>query len=209
MKILLIDDHTLFLEGLRSMLTKLNPSSQITSFNNGYDALQDLSRNTYDVALMDLAIPRVDGLSLLKQLKEKNCLTPIIVVTASESPDDIDQAFKLGALGFIPKSSNGDTIATAIEQVLNGVIYRPEYTLTKHAKPSTVSHDNWAKQHNITPRQLQILLFIRQGLSNQEIASQLHLSLSTVKTHISAIFTALEVQSRTEASNRAHQLGLD
>lgn len=207
MNILLIDDHTLFLEGLRSMLMKLNPSSDITCLNNGYDALQYLSNNIYDIALMDLALPRIDGLNLLKQLKKNRCLTPVIVVSASESPEDINTAFELGALGFIPKSSNGDTISTAINQVLNGEIYRPQYT--NCTKYSTVNHANWAKQHKITPRQLQVLRFIRQGLSNQEIAQQLHLSLSTVKTHVSAIFIALDVQSRTEASNRAHQLGLD
>jgi len=206
MKILLADDHQLFLEGMQSVLAEI-ASHTIACENNGHDALRQLSENLFDIALIDLRLPSVNGFSLLTELALINCLTPIIIVTASEDPQDVQLAIDLGAMGFVPKSSNSQQIIKAIECVLMGEIVRPG----SHCHPNDTMENkqDWASQHNLTQRQLEVLRLIGHGLSNQAIADKLFLSIATVKTHIVAIFQALKTQNRTEAIKKAHQLGLD
>ncbi|NOQ63251.1 MAG: response regulator [Methyloprofundus sp.] len=207
MKILLADDHQLFLEGMQSVLASLSPDTHITCENNGNDALKQLSDSSFDIALIDLRLPSINGFSLLKELSTTNCLTPVIIVTASEDPQDIQQAIDLGAMGFVPKSSTGQQIIQAIELVLMGEVVKPDHLYQHHA--TTDDKPDWASQHNLTHRQLEVLRLIGHGLSNQAIADKLFLSIATVKTHIVAIFQALNTQNRTEAIKKAHQLGLD
>ena len=207
MKIFLADDHQLFLEGMQSVLSYMAPDVQIYCAKNGVEALKQLTENVYDVALIDLRLPNLDGFSLLTELSKTNSLTPVIIVTASEDPQDVQLAINLGAAGFVPKSSSGQQIIAAINHVLNGEIVRPGDDCL--AEDSTNGAESWARQHNITPRQLEVLRLIRHGLSNQAIADKLHLSMATVKTHIVALFQALNTQSRTETIRKAQQLGLD
>ena len=207
MKVLLADDHHLFLEGIRSVLKNIFSDVEFECVSNGHQALEKLSNNAYDVALIDLRLPGIDGFSLLEELSKSLCLTPIIMVTASEDPWDVDKTLELGAMGFVSKSSNGKQIQHAIESVLRGEIVKPSNNNQSNTLNSTST--DWASQHNLTIRQLEVLRLMRHGLSNKAIAEQLFLSLATVKTHIVAIFQALGTQSRTEAIKKAQQLGLD
>lgn len=207
MNVLLADDHRLFLEGMRSILNSIFSDVKFECVSNGHQALEKLSGIPYDVALVDLRLPGIDGFSLLEKLSRSLCLTPIIMVTASEDPWDVEKALQLGAMGFVSKSSNGKQIQHAIESVLCGEIIKPSNNSQSNALNATPT--NWASQHNLTFRQLEVLRLIRHGLSNKAIADQLCLSLATVKTHIVAIFQALGTQSRTEAIKKAQQLGLD
>jgi len=203
MKIFIADDHQLFLEGIKSVLQSMGNHVDITSVNNGQDALKTLTDNIFDIALIDLRLPNIDGFSLLTELSKINCLTPVIMVTASEDPEDANRAFDLGAMGFVSKSANSQKIIQSIESVIRGEVVKPQ----THNHKSNDSH--WADQHHITLRQLEVLRLIKQGLSNQAIADRLFLSTSTVKTHIVALFQAFETQSRTETILKAQQLGLD
>jgi len=206
MKIFLADDHHLFLEGMQSVLSGLADDVDIKTTNNGVDALKILSNELFDIALIDLRLPSLDGFSILSELFNINCLTPVIMVTASEDPLDEQKAIDLGAMGFVPKSSSGQEIIHAINCVLNGEIVQQDNSIFRFDDhPKT----DWANQHNITPRQLEVLRLIRHGLSNQAIADKLFLSTATIKTHIISIFQALGTQSRTEAIQKAQQLGLD
>ena len=207
MKILLADDHQLFLEGMKSVLDDLSPEIDITCENNGQDALKQLSENLFDIALIDLRLPSINGFSLLKELSLISCLIPVIIVTASEDPQDIKLALDLGAMGFIPKSATREQIIKAIESVLLGEVVSP--LSPRYYNETTANKLDWASQHKLTDRQLEVLRLIGHGLSNQAIADKLFLGLSTVKTHIVAIFLALDTQSRTEAIEKARQLGLD
>ena len=207
MKILLADDHHLFLEGVRSILNSIFSDVEFDCVGNGHQALEKLSAGAYDVALVDLRLPGIDGFSLLEELSRSLCLTPIIMVTASEDPWDVEKSLRLGAMGFVSKSSNGSKIQNAIESVLRGEIVKPNNDGQSNEHNSIPA--DWASQHHLTQRQLEVLRLIRHGLSNQAIADQLFLSVATVKTHIVAIFHALGTQSRTEAIKKAQQLGLD
>lgn len=206
MKVLLADDHLLFIEGMQSIIKNMFPNASFECVYNGRQAFENLSVKSYDIALIDLRLPEIDGFSLLEDLSNLLCLTPIIVVTASEDPWDVEKAFGLGAMGFVSKSSNGSEIKSAIESVLRGEIVKPQRNNENNVNPKSV---NWAEQHKLTPRQMEVLRLIRHGLSNQGIADRLFLSVATVKTHIVAIFNALEVKNRTEAIQQSQKLGLD
>jgi len=209
MKILLVDDHQMFLDGMKALLTESDVVTSIEVVNNGRDALRRLQTGGFDIALIDLRLPILDGFTLLEEMNKRNNLTPIIIVSASRDPHDIEKAIELGAMSFIPKSSSGQKIIQTIRDVLGGkVVYSNNATATVSAIFSEESEE-WAAQHHITQRQLEVLRLVRKGLSNQAIADQLSLSVPTVKTHISAIFNALGTQSRTESSKKSHQLGLD
>jgi two-component system, NarL family, response regulator LiaR len=209
MKILLVDDHQMFLDGMKALLTESDVVTAIEVVNNGRDALRRLQTGGFDIALIDLRLPILDGFTLLEEMNKRNNLTPIIIVSASRDPHDIEKAIELGAMSFIPKSSSGQKIIQTIRDVLGGkVVYSNNATATVSAIFSEESEE-WAAQHHITQRQLEVLRLVRKGLSNQAIADQLSLSVPTVKTHISAIFNALGTQSRTESSKKSHQLGLD
>lgn len=204
MKILLADDHQLFLDGLCGILRQVDEATHITCVRNGYDALARLDVDVFDIALIDLHLPGRDGFDLLETLGRTNCLTPVIIVTASEDPADQRQALQLGAVGFVPKSASGEQILSAVQTVLNGNVV--DTAMLTH--DLGLAQKEWARMHNITTRQLQVLRLLSRGLSNAEIAQQLSLSLPTVKSHVTALFRALEAGSRTEVVERARRLGL-
>ena len=131
MKLLLVDDHQLFLDGLSALLSKADSIDIIDTVNNSKEAFDKLSSGQYDVALIDLRLPIMDGFQLLASLSDSSCLVPIIIVSASTDPIDIDTAFNLGAMSFIPKSSSGETILQTIEQVMLGQKVFPDSDMDK------------------------------------------------------------------------------
>ncbi|HEC18005.1 MAG TPA: response regulator transcription factor [Gammaproteobacteria bacterium] len=203
MKILLADDHQLFLDGLCAIL-EARDVGEVVCVRDGHTALAHLVEGDFDVALIDLRLPGRDGLGLLEELAARSCLVPVIIVTASEDPDDRLQALEAGAMGFIPKSASGQQIAEAVLAIQQGQMVGLD-------TPDGLdqAQRDWARMHNITPRQLQVLRLVRRGLSNQAIAERLSLSTATVKSHLAALFQAFNTQSRTETIEKAHRLGLE
>lgn len=209
MKVLLIDDHQMFVDGLKGILVTSDASIKVEAVHNGRDALKKLLSRSFDIALVDLRLPIMDGFALLDALAQHNVLTPVIVVSASRDPEDMNRAIALGAMSFIPKSSSGQQIIQTIHDVMAGkVVYTPHNELGYNSD-FQLQNEQWASLHNLTTRQLEVLRLIRKGLSNQDIATQLNLSVTTIKTHVAAIFAALDAQNRTESGQKAHQLGLD
>lgn len=209
MNILLVDDHQMFVDGLAGILQSSGLSADVETVNNGRDALRRLISGRFDIALVDLRLPIMDGFMLLEEMSRRGALTPVIIVSASRDPDDMRRAIDLGAMSFIPKSSSGERIVQTIRDVMAGkVVY--SNSSDRHETADFLSEGAiWAAQHNMTPRQLEVLRLVKKGLSNQAIAEQLCLSVATVKSHVSAIFHALGAQSRSESSKKAQQLGLD
>lgn len=210
LKILLIDDHQLFLDGLTAILYSVPGVQAIDSANDGKTALTMLQTGDYDVALIDLRLPLADGFSILQNMEQIGSLTPVIVVTASQDPQDIHRAKQYGAMGYMAKSASSGEILTAIHAVLAGELAFPDHTLSGVSRPHTSPpQQHWARQHNLTTRQVEVLRLVKQGLPNQEIAQQLFLSLATVKSHISTLFKVLDAKNRAEAIRKAQQFGLD
>ena len=206
MKLLLGDDHLLFAEGTNAILSSFMPLVEIDVVHNGKDAYNKIVDQPYDAVLLDLRLPALSGFDLLRKLQEEHSLTPVIILTASDNPADAEQAIQLGARAFITKKCSGQEIVSTINRVLSGEIVVLADQEGAHALGGNT---NWAKQHDITPRQLEVLRLVRLGLSNQSIADQLSISLATVKSHISALFTAFNAATRSEVVDRAQMHGLD
>jgi DNA-binding NarL/FixJ family response regulator len=207
LNILIADDHLLFIEGLKQLLHLQYTDIVIEEVTNGDDARAALSRNnSFDCVLLDLKLPRINGFTLLEKLPEQGCLVPILVISSSEDPEDINLALKLGASGFISKSFASAEMYEAIDVILSGGIYTNNLTHTDDLQNKV---NAWGQEHNITNRQLEVLRHVKNGYSNDEIASQLSIAKRTVKAHLGALFEKMDAKSRTELVRKANQLGLD
>lgn len=188
--ILIIDDHPLFLAGVNQILKHSLPEAVITSCTTFSEALTLPSDTRFDIVLLDLNLPDKHGIDALKILLDHSPDRPVAILTASEEKQDLELSMKSGAKGFIPKTTPPNEITPIIQQILDGHCYFPE--LQEAA--------SLADLYDLTSRQIEILKLIAEGSSNKDIADQLFISEGTVKQHINAIFRALGVKNRTQAT---------
>ncbi|UTW08510.1 helix-turn-helix transcriptional regulator [Pseudomonas benzenivorans] len=191
LNLLLVDDHRIFLDGLSLALTPLCADLRVQAAHNAAEAEDCLSRQDFDLILLDLRLPDLPGLDLLQRWQQQGRLTPVAILSASDSSLDAQAALAAGALGFIPKSANGDDLRQAVTRVLLG-----------ETLPSPV-----ADKPQLTPRQQEILRLLADGLPNKAISRQLGVAEDTVKTHLKALFQELEVHTRTACVSAARQRG--
>lgn len=222
MKILLIDDHVLFRDGLKLVLEGLNgleaPIETIDagSFESAIIAIQE--EDDFDIILLDLGLPGINDIDALAAIRQKLPSTPIVVLSANEDAQKVAQVFQHGAQGYITKSSSAKIILNALQLVLAGGVYIPaeilasrqqhsENSVTAPAKksPGTITSN---KPANITPRQSDVLFELATGKTNREIAQALSLTESTVRVHVAAILKAFDVSNRTQAVQHAMKNGL-
>jgi len=223
---LIADDHELFRDGLRLVLDDLDPDLEIVEASTFDEALARATESpSPDLVLMDLVMPGMawnEGLSALKQAVGA---APLVVLTAAEDRRLVLDAVRLGAAGFIPKTSSGKVMIGALRLVLSGGVYLPpalledrevaalQQALPLQAMDGVASHAEGPPARPmadvpLTPRQREVLALLGQGQSNKEIARALGLSEGTVKLHVTAILKALKVNNRTGAVVAAARLGL-
>ncbi len=219
MKILIADDHELFLKGLEIILTDFNPSAELIKAKN-YIELLDVVKNEsgFDLILTDLAMPGGIWLDALKEIHDKLPETPIIILSAVFEKEIVQKTLDLGAAGYIPKTSSNAVILSAVNLVLSGGVYIPpellknstESSLDELKKIDELNHnaDLSEKIRILSPRQLDVLKLIAEGKSNKQIAYELGLTEGTVKLHVTAILKLLNVYNRTGAVAQATTLGL-
>lgn len=204
LKILIADDHELFLDGLRLVLSDLDSEIAVDTASNHHELQQKADGKTaYDLILTDLAMPGMPWHESLRRLKENNPDTPIVVLSAVTEPENVLQAVDIGASGFIPKTSSNKIILSALHLILAGGLYLPSELLSLQNKP-----EDTAVKGILTPRQLDVLRLMGQGKPNKIIARELDLSEGTVKLHVTAILKALNVINRTGAVIAGRNLGL-
>ena len=191
LNLLLVDDHRIFLDGLSLALTPLCADLRVQAAHNAAEAEDCLSRQDFDLILLDLRLPDLPGLDLLQRWQQQGRLTPVAILSASDSSLDAQAALAAGALGFIPKSANGDDLRQAVTRVLLGETLPPPV----------------ADKPQLTPRQQEILRLLADGLPNKAISRQLGVAEDTVKTHLKALFQELEVHTRTACVSAARQRG--
>ncbi len=198
-KILIADDHPLFRDALKHALSDGFDALDIDetgSLDGVRDALDEYDR--YDLILLDLKMPGVQGFSGLMYLRAQYPAVPVVVVSASEDAQVIRTSLDFGASGFIPKSSGADQMRTALSKVMAGEIWVPP-DLDLSASTDSESSQLAAKLSTLTPQQVRVLMMLSQGLLNKQIAYELGVSEATVKAHVSAILQKLDVDSRTQA----------
>lgn len=205
MKLLIVDDHPLVLEGLAALLKQASPGSIVLQASDPMEGLDALERQPdLDLALIDLALPGIGGLATIRAFSERRPALPIVVLSASEDPDDVRLAFSAGARGYLPKSAPRQTLFAALQFVLAGNRYVPEVMLGG----SPLSGDLPGATARLTPRQLEVLQRMATGLSNKEIGHVLDVSEKTVKAHVTEVFRVLAVVNRTQAISAARERGL-
>jgi DNA-binding NarL/FixJ family response regulator len=216
MKILLVDDHALFREGVALLLQRLDPAVTVVEAGNSRDALQAVDQNPdCELVLLDLGLPDLSGLDAIAAIRERNPGVPVVVLSASEEKAMVLRALDQGAMGFIPKSSTSELMLGALKLVLSKGIYLPASVFLGEARPSAPLVDASASQPHrspadlgLTDRQAEVLYLILQGKSIKLICRELDLSASTVKAHTSAVLRALNVTTRTQAIVAAGRIGL-
>lgn len=211
MKILVVDDHVLIREALRSVLKELKGDAAVViEAADARQALAQIERHG-DVKLivLDLALPDRDGFELLGELCARCPTISVVVLSAYRDRDRVMRALELGALGFIPKSSQRDVMLGAFNLVFAGGIYVPPEILGHQPAAASAPPAGPAGfRFGLTERQIEVLALMMQGKSNKAICRQLDLAEATVKVHVSAILKALKVSNRTEAVIAAGALGL-
>lgn len=216
--VLIVDDHAVLRDGIKLMLTTLEPDIAVYEAATAAEAFNLVQHFAdLDLVLLDLDLPDDNqGLQTLDTLCKLLPVVPIIVLSANEKTSTVQETIKLGAKGYLPKSSPQQIMHNAIRLVLAGGIYIPPTTLdtTGEIESGSVENiqDNSRKDglsDRLTPRQIEILKLIAQGKTNNEIAHLLSMSAATVRTHLTMIFKRMGVKNRTEAGHIAHKLGLD
>lgn len=213
MRILLADDHSLFREGLLHVLKDLGTDPDVIQAADYPEALETAARNPdLDLALLDLNMPGMDGLTGVRTFRTQFPLIPVIVLSASESLDDVKQALDAGVLGYIPKSSTAPVMLSAIKLVLAGGVYLPSLLLGHEGAPTEATRPAVPLPkrgtRGLTERQLQVLALLAEGKPNKVIARTLDITEGTVKIHLVAIFQTLGVRNRTEAVIAAQEMDL-
>ena len=198
MKVLIVDDHLVVREGLTALLQSFEPGLQVLQAPGGAAGLQlAAAHRDLDLVFLDLKLPGVEGVSAIVEFVHHCPHTPVIVISSSESPDDVREACAAGAMGFVPKSAARQTLLSAMKLVLAGEVYVPPFMLD--AQPA-------APTARLTARQREVLDFLREGASNKQIARNLALSEKTVKIHVTAILRQFGAANRTQAVQAAKAL---
>jgi DNA-binding NarL/FixJ family response regulator len=214
MKILLIDDHALFREGLKFLLRSLDAALEVDEAGNCAKALEHAAARSYDLVLLDLKMPGVEGLDALAALREAIPGVPLVVISGEDNPGVVRAAIERGAMGFIPKSSTPEVLVQALRLVLAHGVYLPPTVLDAAAvttpAPAVDSQGpaGQATSLGLTVRQVDVLRCVIQGKPNKIIARELDISEGTVKAHLSSVLRAFGVRNRTEAVYAAAKLGL-
>ncbi len=206
MHVLLVDDHEMFRQGMRFLLTDLNDDIDFTDAGTCEEALGVLNNAEIDLALLDLNMPGTDGINALQKIREAHPGVQIAVLSGMEDPDLIRDAIDQGASGFVPKASSSEVLVAALKLILAGGVYLPQAAL--NAAPDRAAVEDSPRTDLLSERQTDVLLKAIQGKPNKVIAREMNIAEGTVKTHLSAAFKALGVHNRTEAVFAAAKLGL-
>lgn len=204
---LIADDHPLFRTALRQTLTALFPdctileAEDIKSLQHHMDAAADPS-----LILLDLHMPGAHGFSGLVYLTAHFPQIPVVLVSAHDTAEVIHRALDHGAAGFLSKSSQPDTISSAIKAVMAGNIWKPEGFDPSASGSSEEEKSIAAAMTSLTPQQFRVANMLVQGLLNKQIAYELNVTEATVKAHVTEIFRKLGVHSRTQAVLAISQL---
>lgn len=211
-RVLIIDDHPLFREALCEAVNRQYPVSEARDVSTLDEAISILETDReFDIALLDLNIPGVSGFDGLLKLRTLHPRLPVLVVSGLENEQIIDEALTFGAAGFLPKSLGREVLATAIETILAGEVYVPD-CLSQDMPGNVPGNDNAMlieRLLTLTPQQHRVLVMLREGLLNKQIAYELDVGSTTVKKHVSEILRKLKVHSRTQAVIEVSKLNQD
>lgn len=201
--IMLVDDHAILISGLKLLLQKRTSIEVIGVAKEGYEALQLYDTLRPDILVLDISLPDIDGLQVLKKLKTRYEDAKVIVLTMYEDEDYVSLIMEAGASGYIPKAAVDEELYSAIDTVMNGYVYLRPKEMTSIIK----SQRNGGKTQNpyvtLSPREREVFHLIVNGFLLTEIAQKLIISIKTVDTHKTRILNKLNLSKKSELVNFA------
>jgi two-component system nitrate/nitrite response regulator NarL len=201
MRILLADDHPVVLDGVRRALEEDGGFDVVAETQNGTEVLPLIGQLHPDVVLLDIGMPRIDGLTCLDRIRTLHPEVKVVMCSMSSDPEEIQDAFRRGASGYIVKNVNPRDLPSAVRQAVEGTAY--------HALGlPAISDESIGRTTGLTPRELDVMKAVARGLSNKAIAKEFWITEQTVKFHLGNIFRKLGVTNRTEAARWALSKGL-
>ena len=202
-KVLLVDDHTLFRKGLAELLEQRGEIRVAGIAGNEGDALKLLAETQPDVVITDLNMPPHGGIALLRQIRAENWTGPVLVLTVSDAEEDLDNAMRAGAQGYLLKDMEPDDVVDAVQRAVRGeTVVAPSMMLklVNLLQGGSQSAGKAEALKQLTAREREILDYLAQGMSNKAIARSLDISHDTVKLHVRHILSKLNLTSRVEAA---------
>jgi DNA-binding NarL/FixJ family response regulator len=216
MNVLLVDDHPLILDALKTVIQGLAGDMQVCGVATAQQARETLECNqSFDMVLLDLDLGDTSGFDLLAEFRTNYPALPVVVLSASDRSSDVLRSIDMGAMGYVPKRASSTVLFEALRLVMSGGIYVPpmdmggvghsmqrRFTDNPGQDKTTSNIDSF----DLTPRQKDVLMALLKGYCNKTIARELHISVETVKDHVAAVLRALGVSSRTQAVLKVSQI---
>jgi DNA-binding NarL/FixJ family response regulator len=209
-RVVVADDQTVVREGIVMLLGLLPGIEVVGAAGDGEEAVKLVAELAPDVVLMDLRMPRCDGLEATRRIRAEHPGTQVVVLTTYADDASLFPALRAGARGYLTKDAGGDEIVRAVQSVLSGEaglspsIQRRLLERLSDPEPAVAAQ----VPDGLTARETEVLVLIAEGLSNQEIARRLHVSTATVKTHINNLFAKTGLKDRAQAVRYAYAKGL-
>ncbi|GAB6086942.1 response regulator [Alkaliphilus crotonatoxidans] len=204
-KVLIVDDHSLVRQGLKQILELEKDIKIIGQAGDGEEAITKVQQLKPDVVLLDINMPKLNGIQTLRRLKDIDKTIKVIMLTFHEDQEYLYETINLGANGYVLKDSESESLIQAVRDVYKGSSYIQPSLATGLVKEFNRGQQENSKESKLTRREYEVLTLIAEGLNNKEIACGLFISEKTVKNHVSNIFKKIEVNDRTQAAIYAYK----
>lgn len=207
--VMISDDHALMREGLKQLIELENDIVVVCQSGDGKETIDKVLKYKPDVLLLDINMPKLNGIDVLRRIKDLGIETKIIMLTIHDDKEYLFETMKMGADGYVLKDSDADSLIKAIRDVKEGRTYiQPSIAFMLNDKSDITDNESYnrlKKIESLTNREYEVLTLIAEGLNNKEIADKLFISEKTVKNHVSSIFKKLDVNDRIQAAIFAYK----
>jgi len=202
MRVLIADDHPLILAGIKRALEEDDQFEVVAEARIGSQVLPLVSQTQPDLALLDLRMPEMDGLTCLDRIRKEHPKVKVVILSVSTDPEVVQTVLNHGAAAYVVKSVNPIDLSSALRQALEGTVF------SAVGLPEKTAQEDAVKAAGLTDRETTILKALARGLSNEAIGKELWVAQQTVKYHLTNIYRKLDVKNRTEAARYAYEHGL-